>query len=136
MTGMGNDLIRSLSFAAAGMETQAMRLRHVSENIANADTPGYKAKELDFQQALNNAQSRQARPVSRTHEGHFHISTEVRQEVKFRNPDQPDTGDGNSVDMHRERNAMMQNAIEYQTSLQFLNSRISGLKKAITGTGQ
>jgi flagellar basal-body rod protein FlgB len=60
----------------------------------------------------------------------------VRQEVKFRNPDQPDTGDGNSVDMHRERNAMMQNAIEYQTSLQFLNSRISGLKKAITGTGQ
>ncbi|MDP5036756.1 MAG: flagellar basal body rod protein FlgB, partial [Alishewanella sp.] len=53
-----------------------------------------------------------------------------------RNPEQTDTGDGNSVDMNRERNAMMQNAIEYQTSLQFLNSRISGLKKALTGTGQ
>ena len=45
---MGNDLISSLSFAAAGMETQAMRLRHVSENIANADTPGYHRKVMTF----------------------------------------------------------------------------------------
>ncbi len=41
---MGNDLISSLAFAASGMETQAMRLRAVSENIANADTPGYRRK--------------------------------------------------------------------------------------------
>ena len=116
--------------------TRDRRAQVLSENIANADTPGYKAKDLDFQQALNNAQSRQSRSVSRTHEGHFAISTQSRQEVKFRNPDQPDTGDGNSVDVHHERNAMMQNAIQYQTSLQFLNSRISGLKKALTGTGQ
>ena len=46
---MGNDLLSSLSFAAAGMETQAMRLRHVSENIANADTPGYHRKVMSFQ---------------------------------------------------------------------------------------
>jgi flagellar basal-body rod protein FlgC len=45
---MGNDLTRSLSLAAAGMETQAMRLRHVSENIANADTPGYRRKVMTF----------------------------------------------------------------------------------------
>jgi flagellar basal-body rod protein FlgC len=49
---MGNDLIRSLSFAAAGMETQAMRLRHVSENIANADTPGYRRKVVTFEQEM------------------------------------------------------------------------------------
>ena len=50
---MGNDLISSLSFAAAGMETQAMRLRHVSENIANADTPGYHRKVMTFDQAMD-----------------------------------------------------------------------------------
>ena len=43
-----NDLISSLSFAASGMEAQAMRLRHVSENIANADTPGYQRKVTSF----------------------------------------------------------------------------------------
>ena len=52
---MGNDLISSLSFAASGMETQAMRLRHVSENIANADTPGYIARDMDFTAALREA---------------------------------------------------------------------------------
>ncbi|MFN6925712.1 MAG: flagellar basal body rod protein FlgC [Tabrizicola sp.] len=49
---MGNDLISSLSFSAAGMETQAMRLRHVSENIANADTPGYHRKIMTFAEAM------------------------------------------------------------------------------------
>jgi flagellar basal-body rod protein FlgC len=50
---MGNDLISSLSFAASGMETLAMRLRLVSENIANADTPGYRRKVISFEQAMD-----------------------------------------------------------------------------------
>ena len=50
---MGNDLISSLSFAASGMETQSMRLRHVSENIANADTPGYHRKVMTFDKAMD-----------------------------------------------------------------------------------
>ncbi len=49
---MGNDLTTSLAFAASGMETQAMRLRHVSENIANADTPGYHRKVMTFAEAM------------------------------------------------------------------------------------
>jgi flagellar basal-body rod protein FlgC len=49
---MGNDLLTSLSFAASGMESQAMRLRHVSENIANADTPGYHRKVMSFDEAM------------------------------------------------------------------------------------
>ncbi|WP_431297575.1 flagellar basal body rod protein FlgC [Tabrizicola sp. BL-A-41-H6] len=50
---MGNDLLTSLNFAASGMETQAMRLRHVSENIANADTPGYHRKVMSFDEAMD-----------------------------------------------------------------------------------
>jgi flagellar basal-body rod protein FlgC len=48
-----NDLSTSLSFAASGMEAQAMRLRHVSENIANTDTPGYRRKTVGFQEAMD-----------------------------------------------------------------------------------
>jgi flagellar basal-body rod protein FlgC len=47
------DFSTSLSFAASGMEAQAMRLRHVSENIANADTPGYRRKMVGFQEAMD-----------------------------------------------------------------------------------
>jgi len=46
------DLLKSLSFAASGMESQAMRLRHVSENIANADTPGYRRKIVSFAEEM------------------------------------------------------------------------------------
>ncbi|MES2549641.1 MAG: flagellar basal body protein, partial [Pseudomonadota bacterium] len=60
---MGNDLISSLSFAASGMETQAMRLRHVSENIANADTPGYHRKVMTFEQEMDSGLV-QAGPVT------------------------------------------------------------------------
>ena len=46
------DLLSALSFAASGMETQSMRLRHVSENIANADTPGYHRKTMSFEASV------------------------------------------------------------------------------------
>ena len=46
------DLLTSMSFAASGMEAQAMRLRHVSENIANADTPGYHRKVISFTEEM------------------------------------------------------------------------------------
>ena len=48
-----SDLLASLSFAASGMEAQSARLQHVSENIANADTPGYRRKVIGFQAAMN-----------------------------------------------------------------------------------
>ena len=50
-----NDLIRTLAVSASGMEAQSNRLRHVSENIANADTPGYRRKTVDFQAAMGEA---------------------------------------------------------------------------------
>jgi len=129
----------TISFEKAfGLHPHGMLLREkrsaiLADNIANADTPGYKAKDLDFVTALANAKSRQSSSISRTHEKHFQISTDMQQEVKFRNVEQTDTGDGNSVDIHRERNAFSQNSMEYQASLNFLNSKISGLKKALGG---
>jgi len=126
---------------AFGLHPDALLIRDkrsqvLAENIANADTPGYKAKDMDFQTALSGAQSRQSGSLGRTDPKHFEISTARHSEAQYRNPNQPDTGDGNSVDIHEERNAFTRNSMEYQTTLNFLNSRISGLKKAITGGTQ
>ena len=54
---------------------------------------------------------------------------------QFRNPNQPDTGDGNSVDVQVERNLYVQNSIEYQASLRFMTGKIQGLKKALGSQG-
>ena len=53
-----SDLLKSLSYSASGMEAQASRLRHVSENIANADTPGYHRKLVSFTEAMGEAEVR------------------------------------------------------------------------------
>ena len=116
---------------------RAARAEVLSANIANADTPGYKAKDIDFSAALQQAQSGIESGFSLATSNERHISSTISSgltsSIKYRNPDQPDTGDGNSVDVQRERSAFLENGLEYQASLEFLNSRISGLLKAIKG---
>ncbi len=130
----------AISFRNAfGVHEQGVLLREqrtelLANNIANADTPGFKARDIDFHAALLNAQQRQS-TIAKTDSRHFDIELKSRHEVLFRGVDQTDTGDGNSVDIHRERNAFTENAMEYQTSLQFLNGKIAGLKKALGGQG-
>ncbi|MFT6902666.1 MAG: flagellar basal-body rod protein FlgB [Colwellia sp.] len=116
-----------------GLQVRAQRAELIASNIANADTPGYKAKGMDFKAALAQAASKQQTGMTRTNEKHFDVRMELNNGVGFRIPDQADTGDGNSVDVQVERNLYLENSMEYQASLQFLNSKIQGLKKAITG---
>ena len=56
-----SDLLKSLSYSASGMQAQAMRLQHVSENIANADTPGYRRKLVSFRDVLGEVQAGKVR---------------------------------------------------------------------------
>lgn len=114
---------------------RAERAEVISANIANADTPGYKARDLDFSSALEHASNQMQAGVTLARSDSRHIQAEsvLSGDLKYRNPNQPDTGDGNSVDVQQERMAFMENGLEYQTSMEFLNSRISGLLKAIKG---
>ena len=112
------------------------RAEVLASNIANADTPGYKAKDLDFAAALSNAQKSQNYRMSKTHDKHYDLSIKDNSAEKYRNPYQPDTGDGNTVDVQVERNKFMENSMEYQTSLQFLNGKIRSLNKALSSGGQ
>lgn len=116
-----------------GLLLRSKRAEVIASNIANADTPGYKAKGMDFQQAMQQAAKTQQTGVARTHEKHLNTDISISSDIKYRVPNQPDTGDGNTVDAQVERNLYLQNSLEYQAGIQFLNGSIKGLKKAITG---
>ncbi|MFD2631293.1 flagellar basal body rod protein FlgB [Idiomarina piscisalsi] len=126
------DKIMGIQQHTLGIRTQRAEL--IANNIANADTPGYKAKGLDFQQALQQAQrGTESYKLSRTHEKHFNHEVKPQGTEKFRVPNQPDTGDGNTVDVQLEQNLYAQNALEYEMTMNFLDGKISGVKKALGG---
>ncbi|GHC26038.1 flagellar basal body rod protein FlgB [Aidingimonas halophila] len=128
--------------AALGFDKEALNLRSqrhevLSSNIANADTPNYKARDFDFSSELSRVMQ-QGRAESRGTElavtSSRHIAGQAPAsagvDMKYRVPDQPSL-DGNTVDMDRERTQFADNAMRYQASLTFANSRIQGLKSAM-----
>jgi flagellar basal-body rod protein FlgB len=126
---------------ALGIHPQALLARSqraevLATNIANADTPNYKARDIDFSKALEQAKGAQSQRLSTSHEKHIPLSiNSLGNNTLYRVSDQPDTGDGNNVDMQVERSKYVQNAMEYQASINFLGSKFKGLKKALGGQG-
>ena len=85
---------------------------------------------------MEQAKNSQSQRLSTTHEKHFDLSIQsLESNSLYRIPNQPDTGDGNTVDMQVERSKYVLNAMEYQASINFLGSKFQGLKKAIGGQG-
>jgi flagellar basal-body rod protein FlgB len=124
---------KTFELHAKGLNVRAQRAEIIAANISNADTPGYKAKGLNFQKAMEQASVQQSNGMKATHAKHFDTSLEMSAGVSFRVPNQPDTGDGNTVDVQTERNLYLQNSMEYQAGVQFLNGRIKAMKNVITG---
>ena len=118
----------------AALSLKAQRAEVLASNLANADTPNYKARDIDFSKALKMASSNQNAGLTRTHIGHIdsQIGTEIPG-LSYRIPMQPDTGDGNSVEAQIEQTKFAENAMHYQASLTFLNGKIKGLLSAIRG---
>jgi len=109
------------------------RTQLISENIANADTPGYKARDIDFDQALQNIQNNNAARLKTTHQGHINLQqAKFSDEIQYRQVEQS-SADGNTVDSQKEKAAFSENSIRYQTTLSFLTRKISGLKTAFRG---
>ncbi|TRY30908.1 flagellar basal body rod protein FlgB [Aliiglaciecola sp. M165] len=128
------DKLVGLHHRAVQVRTNAMEV--IAGNLANANTPGYKAKGLDFQKAMQSAQQDRQQHMTRTHEKHFEGRMQSQANLEYRIPQQPDTGDGNTVEVQAERNAFLDNGMRYQASLQFLNGKIKGMKKALGPGGQ
>ncbi len=129
--------------AHVGVHAQALRLRAqrgelIANNLANADTPGYKSRDIDFRKALAAAgQPGGALQLSTTQAAHVRTGGGAEasggdSNVKYRLPLAPAL-DGNTVDAQVEQAAFAENAVRYQATLSFLNSRFRGLMTAITG---
>lgn len=127
-----------------GIHTQALslwqrRAEVLASNLANADTPGYLARDVDFRSALA-AQSGEAGgdlALAATEPGHLAApgSDAVSgAALKYRVPLQPSM-DGNTVDAQVEQAAYAENSVRYQASLTFITAQIRMLRTAITGGG-
>ena len=136
----------SFQFHAASLRLRGERQQILAANIANADTPGYKAVDFDFARALADAAGRGARvgvaamaatagapALATTAAGHRGGGGGgLAPTLQFRGPSQASI-DGNSVEMDAERAAFADNAVRYEASLRFLNGQIRSLVSAITG---
>jgi flagellar basal-body rod protein FlgB len=132
-----NKLIDSaLGIHPQALSVGARRLEVLAANMANADTPEYKARDVDFRSALSDAVSdRSARSganVRRTNTAHLPGAVVDAPELRYRVPNQPSL-DGNTVDAQMEQAAFSEAAVRYQASLDFLAGRIEGLRKALRG---
>lgn len=112
---------------------RARRNEVLSSNIANADTPGYKARDVDFTTALKNAQggNLQLQKTSALHSAGSPLRTSGG-ELMYRVPTQPAL-DGNTVQADVEQAAFAENAVQYRASLTFLNGTIQTLRYALKG---
>ena len=140
---MLNQLGDTLSYHGDALKLRAERQRVLAANIANADTPNYKAMDFDFKAALHNATSGLGSNTSaavgalRTDPRHLATSTPSTLalsgvDLQYRTPDQLSI-DGNSVEMDTERASFADNAVRYEASVRFLNAQIKALTMAIQG---
>ncbi len=122
---------------ALGIHPLALKLRDrrtelLAANLANADTPNYKARDLDFRAILKGVQDTPL-PLAVTHSSHVPSeNTPATPEALYRVPAQASM-DGNTVESEQEHVRFGQNALQYQTSLNFISSHIVGLRTAIRG---
>lgn len=116
---------------AQALELRSKRLELLASNIANAATPGYKARDIDFAAQLKAAESGGALAV--TTSNHIGVGgPSPAGGALYRIPNQASL-DGNTVELSTEQTRFGENAVQYQTTLAFLNGRISTLTRALKG---
>ena len=105
---------------AAALELRSQRMGLLASNIANAGTPGYKARDIDFSAALKAAAN--GTGIDRAAEG----------ATQFRVPVMPSL-DGNTVEMSTEQTAFAENAVGYTATLSFISGRVNTITRALKG---
>ena len=114
----------------------ALRIRNrkneiLASNIANAATPNFKARDMDFEVELARALS--VGPMKTSNNSHITLASKnLPGKVQYRKPLHPSM-DGNTVELAVEQTEFAENAMRYQTTLNFINSKLSGLISAIRG---
>ncbi|MEH3035412.1 MAG: flagellar basal body protein [Sphingomonas adhaesiva] len=102
----------------AALEVRGQRMGVLASNIANASTPNFKARDIDFKAALGAVEANGADAIGAA--------------TRYRIPTNPSM-DGNTVELATEQTAFAENAVQYQTTLSFLNGRINQITRALKG---
>ncbi len=103
------------------LQLRSQRLELIASNIANASTPGYKARDIDFDTALKDATKSQGT-----------VAGALEQAMGYRVPLQS-SSDGNTVEMSTEQTLFAENAVKYRTTLSFLEGRLNTITRALRG---
>src|SRR3982750_4210262 len=136
------NLDQYVSVHATALNVRAQRGELIAKNLANADTPGYQARDIDFRQAMARASgdttpgatvpttmtTTQPGPTG----GAASANATTNPDLKYRTPLAPAL-DGNTVDAQIEQASFAENAVRYQATLTFLNAKFRGLMTAILG---
>ncbi|MBC9250398.1 flagellar basal-body rod protein FlgB [Pseudomonas alcaligenes] len=133
----------SISFESAlgihekALNFRAQRAEVLSNNIANADTPNYRARDLDFSAVLAEQNEKaQGKQISLSRTDSQHIPADGLEladpALRFRTPFHPSI-DQNTVDMQQEQSNYAENAVQFQASFTLLNSKFKGLVSALRG---
>jgi len=124
-----------LGVHAEALKVQTQRMDVLANNLANVDTPGYKARDIDFRTALAAAGSVEGGvTLATTDAKHLTVNSTADggAALKYRVPLAPSL-DGNTVDSQQEQAAFADNTVHYQATLTFLSMRLRNLVTAITG---
>lgn len=130
---MRNLIDSAFAFQERALQVQAYRQQVLASNIANADTPNYKARDIDFASVLRQAQGAPGASLARTSSGHLDAGGGngmggVR--PQYRSAVQPSI-DGNTVDTNIEQAQFAENALHYMATLQFINGKIQSTLAAL-----
>jgi flagellar basal-body rod protein FlgB len=136
---MLDKLDAALRFGTEALNLRAQRQEILASNIANADTPGYQARDIDFASQLSKVMqngraegSSLALKVTSSRHIEAQTNSQPSLDLMYRIPDQP-AADGNTVDMDRERTQFADNSLKYQTDLTLISSQIKGMMNVLQG---
>lgn len=129
-------LDNALGIHEQALQVRSRRLEVLAQNIANADTPNYKARDIDFRSALKGALGQRIGPLALATTSPRHADSAESMPfggfVGYRRDFQSSV-DGNTVNMDVERAAFAENSVHYEASVTFINGLLNGMRTAITG---
>lgn len=131
-------LEQHISVLSQAMTLRTQRHQVLASNIANADTPNYKARDFSFETAMKNAMAGNSTAggvgLARTSSGHLDSGSSSGSAALMYRGDVQSAVDGNSVDMDVERSNIAENALQYQILTQLIGERFKGLRSALAST--
>lgn len=130
---MSNLFDKTTDALAASLRMRQIRHNVTSANVANAETPNYHAKKVDFEDALARALDMDGKnSLSTSHKEHFALGSNPNPSAEiYENPDVAVNNDGNTVDLEKEMSALAENSILYKSALQLINKKMAAVKYAI-----